>query len=127
MSTKLGRHFWQKPTVALDAEDWDRLPDRFGMDPADQTQWQVLVDALHRAVAGHVTTRQRQVLVAIVLQGVPPDALVVELESNRNAIYKTLFDARGKLRAALAADGYLDICGQPAAEAATDAQAGRRT
>jgi RNA polymerase sigma-70 factor (ECF subfamily) len=31
VSTKLGLHFWQKPAVALEAEDWDRLPDRFGM------------------------------------------------------------------------------------------------
>ena len=44
----------------------------------------------------------------IVLNGVPLDALVVELGSNRNAIYKTLFDARRKLRAALVTHGYLD-------------------
>ena len=36
------------------------------------------------------------------------DALVAELGSNRNAIYKTLFDARRKLRAALVTHGYLD-------------------
>jgi RNA polymerase sigma-70 factor (ECF subfamily) len=30
------------------------------------------------------------------------------MDTNRNAIYKTLFDARGRLRAALAADGHLD-------------------
>ena len=107
VSTKLGRHFWRRPTVALDAEDWDRLPDRFGMDPADQTQGQALAEALHRAVDEHLTERQRRVFVAIVLQGVPLDALVVQLASNRNAIYKTLFDARRKLRAALAANGYL--------------------
>ena len=54
-----------------------------------------------------LTARQRMVFVAIVLNGVPLDALVVELASNRNAIYKTLFDARRKLRAALAANGYI--------------------
>jgi RNA polymerase sigma-70 factor (ECF subfamily) len=43
-----------------------------------------------------------------VLNGVPLDALVVELGSTRNAIYKTMFDARRKLRADLAANGYLD-------------------
>jgi RNA polymerase sigma-70 factor (ECF subfamily) len=48
------------------------------------------------------------VFVAIVLNGVPLEALVIELGSTRNAIYKTMFDARRKLRAALAADGYLD-------------------
>ena len=127
VSTKLGRHFWQKPTVALEAEDWDRLPDRFGMGPADQVLWQGLVDALHRAVNEELTERQRRVFVAIVLQGVPLDALVVRLGSNRNAIYKTLFDARRKLRAALAANGYLTTIGDSADVVSADADAGRRS
>ncbi len=126
VSTKLGRHFWQKPTVALDAEDWDRLPDRFGMGPSDQAQWQGLVDALHRAVNEDLTERQRMVFVAIVLQGVPLDALVVRLGSNRNAIYKTLFDARRKLRAALAANGYLSMGSAPDAVSA-EVEEGRRS
>ena len=54
-----------------------------------------------------LTARQRAVSVAIVLNEVPLDTLVLELASSRNAIYKTLFDARRKLRAALAANGYL--------------------
>lgn len=33
VSAKLGRHFWQRPAVAFGAEDWDRLPDRFGVRP----------------------------------------------------------------------------------------------
>ena len=48
------------------------------------------------------------IFVAIVLNRVPLDTLVIELGSNRNAIYKMLFDARRKLRAALAANGYID-------------------
>jgi len=127
VSAKLGRHFWQRPTVALEAEDWDRLPDRFGMGPADHAQWQGLVDALRRAVDEQLSERQRQVFVAIVLNGVPLDALVVQLGSNRNAIYKTMFDARRKLRAALAANGYLTASGHPAAGATTDTGAGRRS
>ncbi len=55
-----------------------------------------------------LTERQRRIFVALVLNGVPLDALVIELGSNRNAIYKTMFDARCKLRAALAANGYVD-------------------
>ena len=54
-----------------------------------------------------LTPRQRAVFVAIVLNDVPLDTLVLELGSNRNAIYKVLFDARRKLRAALDAHGYL--------------------
>ena len=99
------------PDVPLDAEDWDRLPDRFGFDPAQEAEWRDLLAALRRAVDEELTARQRRVFVAIVLNGVPLDALVIELASNRNAIYKMLFDARRKLRAALAANGYLsDEC-----------------
>ena len=64
--------------------------------------------ALHRAVDEVLTDRQREIFVAIVLNGVPLDALVAELGTNRNAIYKMLFDARRKLRAALVANGHLD-------------------
>jgi RNA polymerase sigma-70 factor (ECF subfamily) len=109
VSTKIGRHFWRNPGVAMDTEDWARLPDRFGLEPAQEWEWRDLVDALHRAVDEELTIRQRQIFVAIVLNGVPLDALVVELGSNRNAIYKMLFDARRKLRACLVANGYLDI------------------
>ena len=95
----------------MDAEDWDRLPDRFGFDPAHQAEWRDLLAALRRAVATELTPRQREVFVAIVLNEVPLDTLVAELGSNRNAVYKVLFDARRKLRAALAAGGYLsDEC-----------------
>jgi RNA polymerase sigma-70 factor (ECF subfamily) len=107
VSAKIGRHFWRHPGVRLEAEDWERLPDRFGFDPAREAEWRDLLVALHRAVDQELTARQRRIFVAIVLNNVPLDALVIELASNRNAIYQTLFDARRKLRAALAADGYI--------------------
>ncbi|WP_432868491.1 RNA polymerase sigma factor [Microbispora rosea] len=109
VSAKLGRHFWRDPGVPLEGEDWERLPGRFGFDPAERLEWQDLAAALRRAVDEELTERQRQIFVAIVLKGVPPDALAVELGTNRNAVYKTMFDARRKLRAALVAGGYLDI------------------
>jgi RNA polymerase sigma-70 factor (ECF subfamily) len=107
VSAKIGRHFWRHPPVPLDAEDWDRLPDRFGCDPAREAEWRDLLAALRRAVNEELTPRQRQVFVAIVLDDIPLDALVLQLASNRNAIYKVLFDARRKLRAVLDANGYL--------------------
>jgi RNA polymerase sigma-70 factor (ECF subfamily) len=92
----------------MNTEDWDRLPDRFGLEPARELEWRELVAALHQAVDEVLTERQREIFVAIVLNGVPLDALVAELGSNRNAIYKMLFDARRKLRAALVTKGYVD-------------------
>jgi RNA polymerase sigma-70 factor, ECF subfamily len=107
VSAKIGRHFWRHPSVPLDSEDWNRLPGRFGLDPAQEAECRDLLAELHRAVDEELTARQRRVFVAIVLNGVPLDSLVIEMASSRNAIYKTLFDARRKLRAALVANGYL--------------------
>ena len=108
VSAKLGRHFWHAPDATLDAGDWDRLPDRFGLDPERESEWHELVPGLRRAVDEVLTERQRRVFVAIVLDEIPLDALVHELGSSRNAIYKTLYDARRKLRARLIADGLMD-------------------
>ena len=108
VSTKLGRHFWRTSRPPMAVEDWERLPDRFGVDAHRQAEWRELVVALREAVDDELTAHQRRIFVAIVLQGVPLDALVIELGSNRNAVYKALFDARRKLRVALAANGYMD-------------------
>ena len=51
---------------------------------------------------------QRRIFQAIILDHEPLDVLAAETGSNRNAIYKTLFDARRKTQAFLAANGYLD-------------------
>jgi RNA polymerase sigma-70 factor (ECF subfamily) len=108
VSTKLGRHFWRTPHARLDAEDWSRLPDRFGLDPAEESEWRELVGALRDAVDAVLSERQRLAFVAVVLNGVPADALVGRLGPSRNAIYKTLYDARRKLHAQLVATGHLD-------------------
>jgi RNA polymerase sigma-70 factor, ECF subfamily len=107
VSAKIGRHFWRHPAVPLGAEQWERLPARFGFDPAREAEWRDLAAAVRRAVDTDLTTRQREVFVAIVVNGVPLDTLALSLGSSRNAIYKMMFDARRKLRAALAANGYL--------------------
>jgi RNA polymerase sigma-70 factor, ECF subfamily len=114
VSTKLGRHFWLRPSVALDGADWDRLPDRFGTSPADHAERQDLIAAVRRAVEEELTERQRRVFIAIAVNGVPADALVAQLGSSRNAIYRTMFDARRKVRAVLAANGYLTASAEEA-------------
>jgi RNA polymerase sigma-70 factor (ECF subfamily) len=107
VSTKLGRHFWRRRPADFGDEDWDRLPATFGFDPEQRAEWQDLFRALRRAVDDELTPHQRRIFVAIVLHEIPLDALVVELRSNRNAIYKSLFDARRKLRRSLEANGYM--------------------
>jgi RNA polymerase sigma-70 factor, ECF subfamily len=52
--------------------------------------------------------RARRIFVAVVVDGIPLDALDARLGLRRNAIYKVVFDARCKVRHALVAKGYLD-------------------
>lgn len=108
VSTKIGRHFWRTEGVNLESGAWEQLPDLLGMDPERETEARELTGALHRAVDDVLTAHQRRVFVALVLNAVPLEALVAELGTNRNAVYKTMFDARRKLRSRLESQGFLD-------------------
>ena len=108
VSSKLGRHYWRRPDVRMEAEDWDRLPDRLGVDPSRQAERNEMIEAVRRAVDESLTDHQRSLFVAIVLNGVPLDALVARTGTTRGAIYKAIFDARRKIRHWLVAKGYLD-------------------
>ncbi len=108
VSNKVGRHLWRTRGVHLDPDAWERMPDRFGLGPGREAETRDLLAGLREAVATELSERQRRVFEAIVLNEVPLDVLTVELDTNRNAIYKTLFDARRKLRASLVADELLD-------------------
>jgi RNA polymerase sigma-70 factor (ECF subfamily) len=57
------------------------------------------------AIAVALTPHQRAVLVAITLNDVPIDVLAERLATTRGALYKTLHDARRKLRTRLAEAG----------------------
>jgi RNA polymerase sigma-70 factor, ECF subfamily len=108
VSSKLGRHFWRNPTVALDAGQWERLPDRLGLDPERQVVAAGILAEVRRVVDSELTAHQRRVFVAVIVDGIPLDALAGQLGLQRNAIYKVIFDARRKIRRALVAKGYLD-------------------
>ncbi|MGV9248928.1 sigma-70 family RNA polymerase sigma factor [Streptomyces sp. NPDC003710] len=109
VSSKLGRHFWRVSNARVDLDEWAQVPDRSGIDPVSHWQARELVEAVRDAIET-LSARQRQVFTAIV-NGVPLEALASELETNRNALYKTMFDARKKLRAQLIASGHLSAAG----------------
>jgi RNA polymerase sigma-70 factor, ECF subfamily len=108
VSAKLGRHYWRKPAVALDAGQWERLPDRLGLDPQESVESAGILAEVRRVIEEELTAHQRRVFVAIVVDGIPLDALAARLDLRRNAIYKVIFDARRKIRRALVANGYLE-------------------
>jgi RNA polymerase sigma-70 factor (ECF subfamily) len=84
------------------------MPDRFGLGPGKEVETRELLDGLRRAVETELSVRQRRIFEAIVLNQVPLDVLTIEMDTNRGAIYKTMFDARRKLRATLAAEGLIE-------------------
>jgi RNA polymerase sigma-70 factor, ECF subfamily len=108
VSSKLGRHYWRNPPVILDAGQWERLPGRLGIDPARHAEAAGVLAEVRRVVEDELTAHQRRVFTAIVVDGIPLDALAARLGLRRNAIYKVIFDARRKIRRALVANGYLD-------------------
>jgi RNA polymerase sigma-70 factor (ECF subfamily) len=65
-----------------------------------------LIDALHRAVDGHLTERQRFIFQSVTMDEVPIDVLAERLGTSRGAVYKMLHDARAKLRRALIEAGH---------------------
>jgi RNA polymerase sigma-70 factor, ECF subfamily len=54
-----------------------------------------------------LTPHQRRIALALIVDEVPIDVLAERLGTNRNALYKALHDARSRLRAHLALEGYL--------------------
>jgi RNA polymerase sigma-70 factor (ECF subfamily) len=101
VSHRIARHLWRGARVELDPATWERLPDRLGEGPGGEAETHELLDRLGRAVATELSERQRRVFEAVVLNEVPLDTLAVELHTNRGAIYKTVHDARRKLRASV--------------------------
>ncbi len=47
--------------MRLDAEDWQRPPDRFSFGPAQESEWRDLLATLRRAMDEELTPRQREV------------------------------------------------------------------
>ncbi|HEX5193154.1 MAG TPA: RNA polymerase sigma factor [Solirubrobacteraceae bacterium] len=105
VSGKVARHAWQRHPPSAEELSWERLPDAMAPRPGDRAEQREQLDALADGIAA-LSERQREVFVAIALNDVPIDVLAVQLHSNRNAIYKNLFDARRRLRAHLAAAGH---------------------
>jgi RNA polymerase sigma-70 factor (ECF subfamily) len=94
---KLRRRAWQDREVVLDAEDWPALIDQRSSAHEELEQAELL-GALRDAVAAALTPHKRQVFVALALNDVPIDVLAERLDTTRGALYKTLHDARCKLR-----------------------------
>jgi RNA polymerase sigma-70 factor (ECF subfamily) len=105
VSSKVARHAWRRHLPSSDSPALQQAVEPLSRRPGEtlerREQFRILAEAIDE-----LTARQRRVFVAIALNDVPIDELAIALDSNRNAIYKNLFDARKRLRARLAEAGH---------------------
>jgi RNA polymerase sigma-70 factor (ECF subfamily) len=91
---------WQGREVPLEPETWELFPSG-GTSPEREAEQSALLRAVQEGIEQELSPHQREVLVALALNGVPIDVLAERLDTTRGALYKTLHDARKKLRAHL--------------------------
>jgi RNA polymerase sigma-70 factor, ECF subfamily len=100
-AVKLRKRAWQAHELPIEPDAWSVFAD-VDLEPDAAVEQRELLSTLRSAIAKTLTPHQRRVLVALALDGMPIDVLAERLETTRGALYKTLHDARRKLRAQLA-------------------------
>jgi RNA polymerase sigma-70 factor (ECF subfamily) len=101
---KIRRRAWQGREIPIEPEHWSVIASG-GDSPAIEAESHELLDSISSAVETELSPHQREVLVAVALIDVPIDVLAERLNTTRGALYKTIHDARKKLRAHLARAG----------------------
>lgn len=104
-AVRVRRRAWQHREVIIDSESWLALGDH-AAGPEGRLDQAELLQAIRALIDTELTPRQRDVLISLTIQGVPIDVLAERLGSTRGALYKTLHDARRKLRKELTAAGH---------------------
>ena len=103
-AVKIRRRAWQGREVPIEPEHWSIIASR-GDSPAGQAESNELLTSISAAIESELSPHQREVLVSVALNGVPIDVLAERLNTTRGALYKTIHDARKKLRSHLAHEG----------------------
>ena len=96
-AAKLRKRAWQGREVPLEPESWS-VSRSESLGPDGRLEQSELLTTLRQAIDEVLTPRQRRVLVALAVNGVPIDVLAERWDTTRGALYKTLHDARRKLR-----------------------------
>ena len=104
-AAKVRKRAWQGREVPLTSETWPLIAGDHQSTPEQGAETAELLAAVQEGIERELTPHQREVLVAIALNDVPIDVLAERLNTTRGALYKTVHDARQKLRATLATRG----------------------
>jgi RNA polymerase sigma-70 factor (ECF subfamily) len=102
--TELRRRHWQNVSLqdVIEGQDSLDFTPSFLTDPAaspeEQTTQQDILDAVMRLVKDELTERQRDAIVSVVFGGMPLEEVARRMDTNRNALYKLIHDARQRLK-----------------------------
>lgn len=76
-----------------------------GPSPEQQTTQQSMIDMVMRLIKEELTDRQREAVMAVMVGGMPLEEVARQMDTNRNALYKLIHDARKRLQKRLANEG----------------------
>lgn len=74
--------------------------------PEGKTEQRELVRLIGRLIRDSLTGRQRKALIAVAVKGMPTEEVARRMDTNRNALYKLIHDARLALKSELAEAGF---------------------
>ncbi|GAB4155414.1 MAG: RNA polymerase sigma factor [Candidatus Promineifilaceae bacterium] len=105
--TELRRQRWRD--LSLEAittrDDQSAFTPDFLADPAPNPEMsanqQMMMQTMYRLIREELTERQQEAMTSLLIQGKPMELVAEEMDSNRNALYKLIFDARLRLKRAM--------------------------
>ena len=106
--TELKRRRWRDVSLQelfARREAADREPADTQLSPEQLALQNTMLQELRRMVDKELTDRQQEAVVAVILEGMPVSEAARRMDTNQNALYKLLHDARRKLKRQMEASG----------------------
>ena len=106
--TELKRRRWRDVSLQdlfAQREAADRGPAETQLTPEQLALQNTVLHELRRMVDEELTDRQREAVVAVLLEGMPISEVARRMGTNQNALYKLLHEARKKLKRQMQAAG----------------------
>ncbi len=104
--TELRRQRWKDIALAdlVPDESSDYTPPVLAdpsPDPEKRASQVMMAEMVHQMIEEDLTERQREAMVAIILGGMPLEEVADRMDTNRNALYKLIHDARKRMQKSL--------------------------
>ncbi len=108
--TELRRRRWRDVSLdeILEPSESNFVPETLAdptAGPEQQTIQHALLETMERVIGEELTERQRLAMIAVRIHGMPLEEVARRMGTNRNALYKLLYDARQRLKKRLLAEG----------------------